>query len=301
MPTTISEPSTSTLTAGNATVDTTSRLRSGGIESSARDARVLVAAALGIEAAQLISRPERPVGGPERAQLERFISRRLSREPVSRILGTRGFYGREFDISPATLDPRPDSETLIDAALLLVDHDEAGRGPPLRILDVGTGSGCLLVTLLAELPNASGLGTDISPEALQVAQHNARSHGVTSRADWKMARSLNGIGGVFDLLVANPPYVPTGMIEHLEPEVREYDPRSALDGGADGLDVYREIAKDLVEIVPSGWALFEVGRDQAEAVADLLGSARVGAQRPEVRTFRDLNGVDRCVAWKARP
>src|SRR5690606_19588072 len=106
--------------------------------------------------------------------------------------------------------------------------------------------------------------------------------------------------GHFDLLVANPPYVPTGMIEELEPEVRDYDPRPALDGGADGLDIYRELARDLARVVPGGWALFEVGKGQAPAVAALLGSVRVGARRPQIRTFRDLNGVDRCVAWKAR-
>lgn len=300
MRTTISEPSTTAPTAAKATAEATRRLRSGGVESPARDARILVAAALGIDAVELISRPERPLSGGEQTRLERFIARRLAREPVSRILGSRGFYGREFEISPATLDPRPDSETLIEAALLLVGRDRAGNDTPLRILDVGTGSGCLLVTLLAELPDASGLGTDIDTEALQIAQRNARRHGVASRAQWKLARSLNDIGGTFDLLVANPPYVPTSMIEHLEPEVREYDPRSALDGGADGLDIYREIENGLGRVVPNGWALFEVGKDQAPAVAELLGSARIGAQRPEVRTFRDLNGVDRCVALKAR-
>ena len=298
MPTTTFEASTFALTpAAKATLEATRRLRDGGIESPARDARILVAAALRVDAGQLIGRPEMPLGPAEQASLERAIARRLAREPVSRILGSRGFYGREFEISPATLDPRPDSETLIEVALLLVGRD---RKLPLRILDVGTGSGCLLVTLLAELPSATGLGTDIDLEALQVALRNAHRHDVASRAEWKPARSLNGIGGSFDLLVANPPYVPTGMIEELDPEVREYEPRPALDGGADGLDVYREIARDLVRVVPNGWALFEVGRGQAPAVADLLTSVRSGAQLPEVRIFRDLNGVDRCVAWKAR-
>lgn len=287
-------------TVSRATFEATRRLRDGGVEAPARDARILISAALGIDATRLISQPERLVNAAEQARLARFIARRLSREPVSRILGCRGFYGRDFEVSPATLDPRPDSETIVDAALLLVGHDGGGSDLPLRILDVGTGSGCLLVTLLAELPNASGLGTDIDPEALQVAQRNAGRHGVASRAQWKRARSLNGIGGTFDLLVANPPYVPTGMIDQLEPEVREHDPRSALDGGADGLEVYLEIARDLARVLPDGWALFEVGIDQAPAVADLLSSVRIGGQPPETRTFRDLNGVDRCVAWKAR-
>src|SRR5690606_35169808 len=134
------------------------------------------------------------------------------------------FYGREFEISPATLDPRPDSETLVEAALELVSFGESKGNEPLRILDVGTGSGCLLVTLLAELPHATGLGTDIDPQALKIAQRNAQCHGVDSRARWTQARSLNGIGGPFDLVVANPPYVPTGTLDTLEPEVRIYEP-----------------------------------------------------------------------------
>lgn len=298
MPTTISETGFRALTAATAIKETSRRLRSIGIETAARDARLLVAAALGIDAVKLISQPGAELGSAVQSRLDNYVVRRLAREPVSRILGSRGFYGRDFEISSATLDPRPDSETLIEAALELIG--ESGRAAPLRIIDIGTGSGCLLVTLLAELPQASGLGTDIDPGALQVAQRNARRHGVGSRADWTLARSLTGIGGAFDLVVANPPYVPTGTIDELEPEVRKYEPRAALDGGADGLQVYREIAADLARVAPDGWAVFEVGKDQAGSVSGLLASVRVGKQLPQIRTFRDLNGVDRCVAWKAR-
>lgn len=298
MPTTISETGFRALTAATAIKETSRRLRSIGIETAARDARLLVAAALGIDAVKLISQPGAELGSAVQSRLDNYVVRRLAREPVSRILGSRGFYGRDFEISPATLDPRPDSETLIEAALELIG--ESGRAAPLRIIDIGTGSGCLLVTLLAELPHATGLGTDIDPGALQVAQRNARRHGVGSRADWTLARSLTGIGGAFDLVVANPPYVPTGTIDELEPEVRKYEPRAALDGGADGLQVYREIAADLARVAPDGWAVFEVGKDQAGSVSGLLASVRVGKQLPQIRTFRDLNGVDRCVAWKAR-
>lgn len=300
MLTTISEASAGSLTLAKVTAEATRRLREAGIDSPARDGRILVAAAMGLEAHQLISRPEMPVGPAELAQVNRFIERRLAREPVSRILGSRGFYGREFEISPATLDPRPESETIIEAAIELVGSGAAVNDSPLRILDVGTGSGCLLVTLLAELPRSTGLGTDISAAALEVAQRNAHRHGVAFRAEWKLARSLNGITGPFDLLVVNPPYIPTDTIGELDPEVRDYDPWTALDGGADGLDVYRELARDLVRVVPNGWAVFEVGKGQAAAVSELLGFARVDGQPPEIRTFRDLNGVDRCVAWRAR-
>lgn len=298
MPTTTFEADLRTLTAAAVTAQTTRRLRAAGIYSAARDSRLLVAAALGIDAARLLGGPGMPVEPFAQKLLESFVLRRIAREPVSRILGSRGFYGREFEISPATLDPRPDSETLIDAALELTGRNGERRNGVCRILDVGTGSGCLLVTLLAELPNATGIGTDIDPQALQIAERNARRHGVASRASWVLARSLNGISGPVDLLVSNPPYVPTGEIEGLDPEVRQYDPRAALDGGADGLRIYRELADELARVVPNGWAIFEVGAGQAEAVQALLTE---NADRPaEIRTFRDLNGVDRCVAWKAR-
>ena len=295
---TIFEANLRTLTAASVTAEATRALRAGGIESAARDSRLLVAAALGIDAARLLSRPEMPVEPGDQSLLESFIARRVAREPVSRILGSRGFYGRIFDVSPATLDPRPDSETLIDAALELIGRDCESRNP-CRILDIGTGSGCLLVTLLAELPGATGLGTDIDPQALKVAERNAHRHGVAPRASWKLVRSLGGVSGPVDLLIANPPYVPTGEIEGLDPEVRDYEPRAALDGGPDGLEIYRELAAELVRVVPDGWAIFEVGAGQAGAVRELL-SEMPGCRGAEVRMFRDLNGVDRCVAWKAR-
>lgn len=295
MQTTVSDPTLRKLTAAASITQATQRLRAAGIESAARDSRLLVAAALGLDAARLLSLPEMPVSEAVQKRLQLFIERRLAREPVSRILGSRGFYGREFEISPATLDPRPDSETLVEAALDLIGAE--GRRNNFRIVDVGTGSGCLLVTLLAELPNAMGLGTDIDVQALQVAERNAVNHGVAPRAKWMQARSLHGIEGPFDLLVANPPYVPTGEIDGLEPEVREYDPRQALDGGVDGLAIYRELAEDLVRVVPEGWAIFEVGAGQAAAVRRMLAKI---SRDPDIRIFADLNGVDRCVAWRAR-
>lgn len=300
MHTTICECVAVPWTASEAVVFATRRLRDGGIESPGRDARILVGAALGLRSEQLIARPDLPVSPEARVTIEQYIVRRLAHEPVSRILGSRGFYGREFEISPATLDPRPETETLIDAALELVGRRGNENANPIRILDIGTGSGCLLITLLAELPDTVGLGTDISAEALEVARRNAIRHAVQSRADFKLARSLEGIAGPFDLVVANPPYIPTGDIAGLAPEVRDFDPRSALDGGADGLDVYREIAKDLVRVVPEGWAIFEVGAGQAATVAEILGECQAGMARPQIRTFCDLLGVDRCVAWKAR-
>lgn len=291
---------TGSWTASEAVVFATRQLREAGIESPGLDARLLVGAALGLRAEQLIARPDLPVGPEAQKTIEGYLNRRLAHEPVSRILGSRGFYGRMFEISPATLDPRPETETLIEAALGLVNERKSDPAKPIRILDIGTGSGCLLITLLAELPNSIGLGTDISVEALEIARRNALKHAVKSRAEFRLARSLEGIAGPFDLVVANPPYIPTGDIEGLAPEVRDFDPRSALDGGVDGLDVYREIAKNLVRVVPEGWAIFEVGAGQATAVAKIVDECRVETARPQIRTFRDLLAVDRCVAWKAR-
>jgi release factor glutamine methyltransferase len=271
-------------------------LREAGVEGAARDARVLVSAATGLERVQFLNRPDAVLSGAQKTALEDVINRRFQREPVSRILGRRAFYGREFDISPHTLDPRQDSETLIDAALQLLEEDGVSRNEPLRIIDVGTGSGCLLITLLAELPNATGLGTDIEPEALRQAKLNASANDVASRADWSLARSLEGIDGPFDLLISNPPYIPTGDIQGLDREVRDYDPRSALDGGLDGLDIYREIANRLSTVVSRGWSIFEVGAGQANSVNEILAAA----DTPLIRVFRDLDGVDRCVARKAR-
>jgi release factor glutamine methyltransferase len=213
---------------------------------------------------------------------------------VSRILGKREFYGRTFAVSPATLDPRPESETVIAAALEIA-QEEGWQAGPTRILDVCTGTGCLLLTLLCELPQASGLGSDISEAALAVACDNARSLGVAHRASWVRADALEGIVGGVHMLIGNPPYVRTADIAHLEPEVRDFDPVLALDGGFDGLVVYRRLLKRAGTVVPKGWIILEVGHDQAEAVADLLsGEPYVDAAR--IRTRRDVSGKKRCVA-----
>jgi release factor glutamine methyltransferase len=266
-----------------------------GVETPQSDARRLAQAALGRTAAQLIAGPEAPVA-PEAAQrFADMIRRRCAREPVSRILGEREFYGRAFAVTPATLDPRPDSETVIEAALAIVD-ESGWREQPIRILDVGTGSGCLLVTLLSELPQASGLGGDINAEALKVAADNARRHGVINRMHVAIHDGLAGIAGPFHLIVCNPPYIASGDISRLSPEVRDYDPRLALDGGADGLDLYRALIPGLSRVVAHGWALFEVGAGQADAVAQLMKDSLPPACLREIRFWRDLGGHKRCVA-----
>ena len=275
------------------------QLRARGIDSPERESRLLVAAVTGLTGAALLGHPERLLSPEEQSRLAQLVERRSWREPIARILGWRGFYGREFEVTPSTLDPRQDTETIIDAALQ-VAGEEGWREAPVQILDVGTGTGCLLITLLAELPNARGLGTDISRDALRVAERNARRHGVAARARWTVARSLRGIEERFDLLVSNPPYIRSDEIDLLEPEVKFFDPRMALDGGPDGLRVCREIIAHLDRVVPQGWAVLEVGMGQAPAVAALFEEATRGGRPCAVRTFRDLEGHERCVAWKAR-
>jgi release factor glutamine methyltransferase len=287
----------------SATVDAalreaTAKLRYAGVDGAGDDARRLLAHVLGLSSAELLTRPERELGAESASCFARAIARRCDREPVSRIVGKREFYGRSFAISPATLDPRPDSETLIEAVLDIV-RLENRLASPLRILDVGTGSGALLITLLCELPNARGVGTDISAAALEIARANAGRLGVADRGEWVVRDALDGIEGEFDILVSNPPYVRRGEIAALQPEVARYDPWASLDGGADGLDFYRRLADGIPEVVTDGWLVLEVGHDQADAVAELLLRASPRLTPQALRFRRDVAGVRRCVAARA--
>lgn len=267
-----------------------------GIDTAALDARLLLSEFMEIEAAALISDPFRLIGDKADA-VNAAARRRMAREPVSRILGWREFYGRRFEISPATLDPRSDTETLIDAALA-VARSAGHFGKPLRILDVGTGSGCLLITLLAELKDASGIGTDIHPDTLQVAGRNAVTHGVWPRMSLRIVDGLDGIDERFDILIANPPYIPTNEIRDLEPEVSQYDPAVALDGGPDGLAHYRRLIQGLVSIVPKGYVFLEIGSNQARDVMALLQAEGAPAGWLNPTVICDLSGNTRCVAQK---
>lgn len=273
-------------------------LRAAGIEDAGRDARLLVAAAADATTADIISHPERLLSDDVRTRIASMLARRSSHEPVSRILGEREFYGRRFLLSSATLDPRPDTETLIDVALAIADR-EGWREKPIRILDVGTGTGCILITLLAELPLASGVGTDVSSEALAVAATNAASLGVGPRASFERRDVLEGVEGRFDLIVSNPPYIPTADIAGLDPDVRDFDPHAALDGGADGLNIYRKLTTRLAKtLAPGGAVVVEVGAGQADAVALVFQQAFVKTRLPEVTLHTDLGGHTRCVALR---
>jgi len=274
-------------------VATAHAFRDAGIETPSLDARLLLCLATGLSHEALIAHGQEPIAPDEAARLAGYVTRRLDGEPVSRIKGSRDFYGRDFLIDACTLDPRPDTETLIDAALDTVARN-GWKDRPLKLLDLGTGSGCILLTLLAELPQAEGVGTDISEEALRVAGENAHRLGIANRARFLAADWLDGVEGAFDLILSNPPYIPTCEIEGLAREVAGYDPRRALDGGADGLDAYRRIAKGAAaSLAPGGQLLVEIGASQADAVLALLREAGFGVEEDSVRW--DLAGRPRCI------
>ncbi len=270
--------------------------RDSGIANPALDARLLAMAACGASHAELICDPERPLSDAERARLDDWAGRRLAGEPVSRILGSRAFWGLDFRLSPDTLDPRPDTEALVEAVLAALPERDA----PLHILDLGTGTGCILIALLSELPVSLGTGTDISHAALQTARANARAAGVADRARFVQADWLRGIGGCFDVVVSNPPYIARAELAALSREVRAHDPAAALDGGADGLAAYRAILGEIGRVLkPGGIAAFEVGQGQAGAVSAMMRAAGMTPALPDgAASAFDLAGIERALVMK---
>ncbi|MBM3598745.1 MAG: peptide chain release factor N(5)-glutamine methyltransferase [Alphaproteobacteria bacterium] len=264
------------------------RLAAAGIASPRLDARVLLGHAAGCDAGAVAALPDRCLTVEVLTSFDAMLARRIAREPVSRIRGRREFWSLDILIGRDTLDPRPDSETVVETALSLVSE----RHAPLALLDLGTGSGCLLLALLNELPQAWGLGIDIAPGALGVAAANAARLGQAARARFACTDWTRGIAGRFDLVVANPPYVAEPDFAALEPEVSRHEPRRALAAGADGLDAYRAIGPELASILaPDGHAVLEFGDGQAEVVGRLMAAA--GLQVVGVRD--DLGGRRRCI------
>lgn len=273
-------------------------LRQAKIETPELDARLLLCHATGLGHEAYVAGRDGELDARAAARFASFVERRLDGEPVSRIVGVREFYGRPFRIDACTLDPRADTETLIEAALAMVDR-RGLRESPLKLLDLGTGSGCILTTLLAELPKASGIGIDASVPALALAKNNAQALGIGARASFVAGDWLEGIGGAFDLVVANPPYIASGDIAGLSREVSAHDPWAALDGGADGLAAYRRIAPRTREILRQGGTiLLETGADQAEAVLHLLVEAGLGIEAGHC-LWHDLGQRPRVVAATA--
>jgi release factor glutamine methyltransferase len=272
-------------------------LRAAGIDTPELDARLLLCHAAALTHEGLIARGREPLPPGSAARLRAALARRLAREPVSRITGAREFYGRVFLVGPEALDPRPDTETLIEAALAQAEA-RGGRDRPLAILDLGTGTGCILLTLLAELPAARGVGTDLSQAALRLAARNAARLGLGERASFLAGDWLDPVSGRFDLVVSNPPYIAGGEIARLAAEVSAYDPPVALDGGPDGLAAYRRIAARAADVLAEGGRLLlEIGEGQAGPVTAILGAAgfEIEAVRP------DLAGRSRAVVARAAP
>lgn len=268
--------------------EVTKRLQAVDIPSARLDARLLVGHVLELSKTQLFAYPERPITEEEAAKVETVIARREAREPVSHILGRREFWSLDFAVTADTLDPRPDTETLIEAVLAAVPEREAR----LKILDFGTGTGCIPLTLLSELPNARALAVDVSAAALAVARKNAESLGLSTRIAFMEGNWGEGLAGGFDIITSNPPYIPDAEVETLEPEVAQWEPRGALAGGADGLDCYRALAPDIARLLlPGGLAALEVGMGQHDDVAAIMTQA--GLTLREVKA--DLAGIGRVV------
>ena len=270
--------------------------RTAGLDSPELDARILVGHALGLDHAALAAAAARSIDAHQAAAIAALARRRLKREPVARILGSKEFWSLPLRIDAATLVPRPESETVVETALAAIDAG-GQRSRALRIADLGTGSGALVLALLAELPNAFGVGTDTSLRALLVARDNARNLGLP-RAAFLCCDMTAALGGPFDLIVSNPPYVASPDIAALAPEVRDFDPRAALDGGPDGLDCYRTIAATAPALLaPGGMVVVELGAGQIQAVAALFSAAGLAPAPPRT----DLNGVPRALLARKAP
>jgi release factor glutamine methyltransferase len=273
------------------------RFASAGIEAADLDARELVRAALGLDLTGLIRAARRPLAALEADRLEDFARRRLAGEPVARIVGTREFWGLPLQLSAATLEPRPDSEAVVERAL------EAVRGPRsgsvLRILDIATGSGAILLALLSARPDAFGIGTDISAQALLTARGNAAALGLASRAAFVVCDYAAALSGAFDLIVSNPPYIRSSDIAGLPREVRDHDPHLALDGGPDGLDAYRALIPDTGRLLGCGGAVVvEAGQGQSADIEVLMTAAGLVLDGPPKT---DLAGIPRAVAARKMP
>lgn len=267
------------------------RLDEAGVETPKRDAEVLLCHVLDCDRAHLIGHRDDPLRKNHAIAFAGLIARREAREPVSQILGAREFWSLNFGVSSAVLSPRPESETLVEAVL---DH-VADRSKPMRLLDLGTGTGCLLLALLHDLPASTGLGVDASDDALTLARDNAERLSLRDRAAFQSGDWAIGLTGPFDIVVSNPPYIETATLAELEPEVATWEPVAALDGGPDGLDAYRRIVMQTRPILADeGIVVLEHGPGQADAIAALAEEGGLSL----IERRRDLEGRERCVILK---
>ncbi len=276
----------------------TARLRTNSIDTAELDARILIGAVLALDLTGLIAAAERRVTAVEAARLGEAERRRLAGEPIARIVGTREFWGLPLQISTATLVPRPDTETVVELALEML-RPSADPDRRLRIADIGTGSGAILLALLSELPDAYGVGTDISVAALRTASGNAVDLGLAARTALVACDYAAALSGVFDLIVSNPPYIRSADIAGLSIEVRDFDPLLALDGGTDGLDAYRALIPQAARLLaPGGVLVVEAGHGQSGEIQGLIDAAGLTCERPPKA---DLAGIRRAVAGRKTP
>jgi release factor glutamine methyltransferase len=263
------------------------RLAAAGIEGARSEAWLLLAAVTGRERAALMTGAD-TLSAAQEARLDALVRRRLAREPVAYLLGAKEFWSLRFEVSPAVLIPRPATETVVEAVLAQLPD----RQRPLRLLDLGVGSGCLLLALLSELPRAAGLGVDDSSEVLAIARRNAERLGLAARAQFRHGRWGEGVAGPFDVIVSNPPYVAEGDWDGLQPEIRDFEPKAALVAGPDGLAAYRALAPDCARLLAQGGVCArDIGFGQGDAVAALLAAQGLTV----VVRCRDLAGIERCV------
>jgi release factor glutamine methyltransferase len=276
----------------------TARFEAAGIDHATLDARMLIGAVLQLDLTGLIAQGPRRLTVDDTARLDAFARRRVAGEPIARILGMKEFWGLPLKLSADVLVPRPDTETVVEAALEILRAEGRIRAQ-LRIADLGTGSGAILLALLSELPNATGIGTDLSAAALETATTNAQHLGLTPRVDFMVSDYAEGLSGPLDLIVSNPPYVRSADIASLAPEVRDHDPHLALDGGPDGLEAYRRLAAQASELLsPGGLLVLEIGQGQDGDVAQLVAAAGLMIAGP---TRADLAGIGRAVVGKLPP
>jgi release factor glutamine methyltransferase len=276
----------------------TARFKAANIESAELDARTLLGAAVNLDLTGLIASAARIITASEAARLDDYVTRRLSGEPIARIVGEKEFWGLPIKLSAATLVPRPDTETVVERALEIL-HAEKAHSRALRIADLGTGSGAILLALLSELPKAVGIGTDISADALATAEANAARLDLAARASFIRCDYAAGLSGMFDLIVSNPPYIRSADIAGLATEVRDHDPHLALDGGADGLAAYRTlIGQGTALLVPGAALIVEAGEGQSSAIETLMtGSGLMVDSGPKP----DLGGIFRAITGRKRP
>lgn len=277
-------------TFGEATNAVSAILKAAGIESARLDARLLVAHGADVPPETVLTRPELVLNERIRARIAELLRRRAEREPMSHILGEREFWSMAFAVTSDTLTPRPDTECLVEAVLSAWSREKRDAAP--RILDLGTGTGCILLALMSELSSSTGIGVDISDSALAIAQQNAERHELDQRVQFLKGEWFEPAAGSFDLIVSNPPYIETTEIVALEPEVAHFEPRLALDGGPDGLEPYRQICAEVMAyLVPGGVVGFEIGATQAGAVRALMEGAGLSSSQ----IIADLAGRDRVV------